>query len=327
MAERPTARPMPRPRPAEPDAPRTARQARLARSGRRRSAPKAPSNPLREGLRLERMPDPAAFVLFGATGDLAHRKVLPALFQLWRTNLLPHDLEIVAVGRRPYTDEAFRAEIRGSLDRFSRVLPVEGAAWEPFAARICYHRGDFGDQALYDGLTARLDELDRERGTQRQPPLLPRDPAVRLRRDHRPARPGRPRPRGPRRRAGAGSSSRSRSGATSTERDPPEPRGRQGLPRVAGLPDRPLPGQGDGPQPARLPLRQRDLRADLEPPLRRPRADHGGRVDRGRAARLVLRGGGRVPRLSSRTTSCSSSPSSPWSRRPPSRRTRCATRR
>ena len=165
MAERPTARPEPRPRPPEPDAPRTAREARLAWSGRKQSAPEAPSNPLREGLRLERMPDPAVFVLFGATGDLAHRKVLPALFQLWRTNLLPHELEIMAVGRRPYTDEAFRAEIRGSLDRFSRVLPVEAAAWETFSARIGYHRGEFGDPALYDGLSARLDELDRERGT------------------------------------------------------------------------------------------------------------------------------------------------------------------
>ncbi len=58
----------------------------------------------------------------------------------------------------------------------------------------------------------------------------------------------------------------------------------------AGLPDRPLPGQGDGPQPARLPLRQRHLRAALEPALRGPRADHGGRVDRGREPRRLLRG-------------------------------------
>jgi phosphoesterase RecJ-like protein len=52
-------------------------------------------NPLREGLRLERVPDPCAFVLFGATGDLAHRKVLPAIYQLWRTNLLPDRKSVV----------------------------------------------------------------------------------------------------------------------------------------------------------------------------------------------------------------------------------------
>ncbi len=149
-----------------PDEPRTARELRLARSaGRKRSAPKATGNALREGLRLERMPDPAIFVLFGGTGDLAHRKVVPALFQLWRTNLLPHELAIVAIGRRPYTDELFRGELRASLEQFSRVLPIETAVWDDFAARISYHRGNFGDQALYDGLSDRLDEIDRTHGT------------------------------------------------------------------------------------------------------------------------------------------------------------------
>ncbi len=162
-AKSPGAAPAARP----PDEPRTARALRLARSsGRRRSAPKVATNPLREGLRLERMPDPATFVLFGGTGDLAHRKVAPALFQLWRTNLLPHEFAIVAIGRRPYTDDVFRAELRASVEQFSRVLPIETAVWDDFAARISYHRGDFGDPALYDGLADRLDEIDRERGTQ-----------------------------------------------------------------------------------------------------------------------------------------------------------------
>jgi glucose-6-phosphate 1-dehydrogenase len=148
------------------DVPRTARALRLARAGRRRPASKTAANPLREGLRLERVPDPALLVLFGATGDLAHRKVVPALFQLWRTNLLPHEFTLVAVGRRPYEDAAFRAELRASVERFSRVLPIETAVWETFAERITYHRGDFADDALYDGLSTRLDELDAERGTQ-----------------------------------------------------------------------------------------------------------------------------------------------------------------
>jgi glucose-6-phosphate 1-dehydrogenase len=152
------------PRPTD-DGPHTARALRLARVGRRRPAAKAAANPLREGLRLERVPDPAQLVLFGATGDLAHRKVVPALFQLWRTNLLPHEFALVAIGRRPYDDEGFRAELRASLERFSRVLPVETAVWEAFAARITYHRGDFGDEALYDGLATRLDELDAQQGT------------------------------------------------------------------------------------------------------------------------------------------------------------------
>src|SRR5450759_2725586 len=160
-----TAKTPARPGRAADDVPQTARQLRLARSGKRRPAPKAAANPLREGLRLERVPDPATFVLFGATGDLAHRKVVPALFQLWRTNLLPHEFAIVAIGRRPYTDDAFRAELRASLDEFSRVLPIETAVWDDFAGRIRYQLGSFDDPALYDELVVRLDDLDRERGT------------------------------------------------------------------------------------------------------------------------------------------------------------------
>ncbi len=143
----------------------TARELRLARAGKRRPASRAVGNPLREGLRLERMPDPAVLVLFGATGDLAHRKVVPALFQLWRTNLLPHEFAIVAVGRRPYADDAFRAELRASLEQFSRVLPIETEIWESFAERITYQRGDFADQALYERLVTNLDGLDVDRGT------------------------------------------------------------------------------------------------------------------------------------------------------------------
>ena len=161
------------------------------------------------------MPDPAVFVLFGATGDLAHRKVVPALFQLWRTNLLPHEFAILAIGRRPYEDSAIRAELRASLDQFSRVLPIEEAVWEAFAERITYHRGDFADQALYDGLATRLDELDATRGTRgnrcfylaTQPSAFAEIIAGLGR--------GGAGPRAARRPAGAGSSSRSRSGATS----------------------------------------------------------------------------------------------------------------
>src|SRR3970040_2970740 len=96
--------------------PRTTRELRLERSGKRRHAPRVEGNPLREALRLERVPDPHVMVLFGATGDLSHRKVLPALAQLWRTNLLPQDWMLVAVGRRPYDDETLRAESGKSLE-------------------------------------------------------------------------------------------------------------------------------------------------------------------------------------------------------------------
>ncbi len=125
--------------PAAREAPQTALEARLALEGKRPRKRKADKNPLREGLRLERVPDPSVFVLFGATGDLARRKVMPALYQLWRTNLMPHEFRIVAIGRRDYDDEGFRAEIRAALESFSRVA-VDDADAQAFVARIDYHR-------------------------------------------------------------------------------------------------------------------------------------------------------------------------------------------
>jgi len=152
--------------PSRKDAPRTMRELRLATETKRRAAATRPlDNPLREGLRLERIPDPAIFVLFGATGDLAHRKVVPALFQLWRTHLLPHEFTIVAVGRRAYSDAAFRQELKNAVDKYSRVQPVDRETWDDLAERIVYQRGDFSDPGMYSSLADRLDDLDEERGT------------------------------------------------------------------------------------------------------------------------------------------------------------------
>jgi glucose-6-phosphate 1-dehydrogenase len=164
--EAPPDQPIPaRPAPRPADAPRTMKELRLARHGRRPARARPLENVLREGLRLERVPDPSVLVLFGATGDLAHRKVIPALYQLWRTNLLPHEFVLLAIGRRPYDDDAFRRDMRASLDQFSRVLPVEPGAWRSFAERVRYQRLDFTDPAGFDGLSSRLDALDRSDGT------------------------------------------------------------------------------------------------------------------------------------------------------------------
>jgi glucose-6-phosphate 1-dehydrogenase len=147
------------------DQPRTMREMRLAHvTTRRRPSSRVTENPLREGLRLEKVPDPNVFVLFGATGDLAHRKVFPALYQLWRTNLLPHEFEIVAVGRRDYDDDSFRAEIDTSLRKYSRV-PVEDHIAATLLSRLSYHQGDFADDATFDQLVGKLDEIDQAKGT------------------------------------------------------------------------------------------------------------------------------------------------------------------
>src|SRR6476660_620467 len=138
---------------------------RLSRIGKRASRAKSAENVLREGLRLERVPDPAVVVLFGATGDLAHRKVLPAMYQLWRTNLLPHEFVVLAIGRRDSDDESFRAEIHASLEQFSRVLPLDEAAWKSFSHRVRYLRLDFADAEGFDKLAAACEKLDEAEGT------------------------------------------------------------------------------------------------------------------------------------------------------------------
>ncbi len=150
-----------KPKVAKADEPPTMREVRLARTAKKRPPTRPTANPLREGLRLERVPDPSVMVLFGATGDLAHRKVIPALLQLWRTHLLPHEFMLVAMGRRPFEDDTFRAEIRASLQQYSRVVP-ESWVIDEFLERIVYHEGDFADDDTYDRLVTRLDEIDRD---------------------------------------------------------------------------------------------------------------------------------------------------------------------
>jgi glucose-6-phosphate 1-dehydrogenase len=153
--------PAPRPK----GAPKTMRELRLAHAARRKALPRQLENVLREGLRLERVPDPSILVLFGATGDLAHRKVMPALYQLWRTNLLPHEFVVLAIGRRPYDNDTFRDEIRGALEKYSRVLPLDEPAWRSFSERVEYEQLNFDEPAAFDRLAKHLDTLDEERGT------------------------------------------------------------------------------------------------------------------------------------------------------------------
>ena len=159
----------------------------------------------------------------------------------------------------------------------------------------------------------------------RQRPLLPRHAALRLPGDR--GQPGRGGPPAAARPAGARIVIEKPFGHDLASARALNDDGHARLRRVAGLPHRPLPGQGHRPQPAGVPLRQRHLRAALEPALRRPRADHRGRGPRRRGPRRVLRGGRAPAATSSRTTCSSCSAWWPWSRPSPSRPTRCATRR
>ena len=123
----------------------------------------AAANPLRAGTRLERVPDPSIVVVFGATGDLSHRKIFPAFYNLRRAGLLPTETSIVGYSRRSYTDAAFADEMKEAVTEYSRN-EVEGALWNDFAQTIHYQQGDFGVAADYARLAERLDQIDAAAG-------------------------------------------------------------------------------------------------------------------------------------------------------------------
>ncbi len=103
---------------------------------------------------------PCSLIIFGASGDLTMRKLIPALYHLFHDQQLPPRFRIVGVARREKTAESFRAELRAALDRYSRTQPVDDAVWERFAANVSYCQGDLTDPATYGRLQTRLAEGD-----------------------------------------------------------------------------------------------------------------------------------------------------------------------
>jgi glucose-6-phosphate 1-dehydrogenase len=121
-------------------------------------------NPLREGLGGDRLPEPCTIVIFGASGDLTKRKLVPALFTLAAERSLPSSFAIVGFARKPLSDEAFRAEMKEAVAQFARARPIDAGAWDAFASSLYYQPGDYEDPASYLALERRLGELDAARG-------------------------------------------------------------------------------------------------------------------------------------------------------------------
>ena len=99
-----------------------------------------------------------AMVLFGAAGDLTKRKLIPALFNLVKANLLPKDFAVLGVSVDDLTLEQFRTQVTGFLPAGDRG--TEALEW--FTQRLYYQRGEFGDPNTYSTVVARLSALDRE---------------------------------------------------------------------------------------------------------------------------------------------------------------------
>ena len=121
-------------------------------------------NPLRTGMRAERSPEPCTMVIFGATGDLTHRKLIPALYSLALQGYLPPGFSVVGFARRPKSDEEFRAEMREAVTTFARQS-FDEATWESFARGLFYCGSTFGNAEGYTRLREQLNRLDQERNT------------------------------------------------------------------------------------------------------------------------------------------------------------------
>jgi len=122
-------------------------------------------NPLRPGLRVDASPDPCAMVIFGASGDLAHRKLVPALYNLALGAHLPGAFGIVGVSKSPYAHDEFARDMREAVGRFSRQKPVDPEVWQDFAAGMRYVAGSFDDADTFARLRVQLEELDKTRST------------------------------------------------------------------------------------------------------------------------------------------------------------------
>ncbi|MBC1260032.1 glucose-6-phosphate dehydrogenase [Synechococcus sp. BSF8S] len=120
------------------------------------------TNPLRVGLRQERVISPQCLVIFGASGDLTHRKLVPALFELFRQRRLPTEFAVLGCARRPWSDDDFRGHMAEAL---GDVVREHLGAWEQFASGLFYEPVDLQQPEHLVRLAQRLEVIDRQRAT------------------------------------------------------------------------------------------------------------------------------------------------------------------
>jgi glucose-6-phosphate 1-dehydrogenase len=124
----------------------------------------AETNPLLEGLTARRSPDPCVLVIFGASGDLTQRKLMPALYSLAFRRLLPEHFAVVGVSRTEMTTEEFREQMRQAVEEHSRD-EFRTDVWETLAEGLHYVSASFAEPDGPEPLVAALNELDEKRGT------------------------------------------------------------------------------------------------------------------------------------------------------------------
>ncbi|MFF3562930.1 glucose-6-phosphate dehydrogenase [Streptomyces sp. NPDC002574] len=124
------------------------------------------ANPLRDPVdrRLPRIAGPSGLVIFGVTGDLSRKKLMPAVYDLANRGLLPPGFSLVGFARRDWADEDFAQVVHDSVKEHART-PFREEVWQQLAEGMRFVPGDFGDDEAFEKLRATVDELDKARGT------------------------------------------------------------------------------------------------------------------------------------------------------------------
>ena len=120
------------------------------------------TNPLRVGLRQERVIAPQCLVIFGASGDLTHRKLVPALFELFKQRRLPSEFALLGCARRPWSDEEFRGKMAEAL---ASTIQNDPQAWEHFVGKLFYEPVDLQKPEDVVRLGGRLEQIDQQCAT------------------------------------------------------------------------------------------------------------------------------------------------------------------
>src|SRR4051812_24581080 len=123
-------------------------------------------NPLRDSRdrRLPRIAGPCGLVLFGVTGDLARKKLMPAVYDLANRGLLPPGFALVGFARRDWADQDFAKVVKEAVQKYART-PFRTEVWDQLAEGFRFVQGNFDDDAAFDRLADTVKELDEVRGT------------------------------------------------------------------------------------------------------------------------------------------------------------------
>jgi len=124
-------------------------------------------HPFLQGLSRHRGAPPTAMVIFGASGDLTARKLIPAIYNLSHDNLLPPDFSLIGFGRKPVPDEEFRGHAEAAIKEFSR-RELNAPLWSRVARNTTYLAGGYDEPAAFDRLRTRIEQLEAQTGRELQ---------------------------------------------------------------------------------------------------------------------------------------------------------------